>query len=293
MGARPSIDLVLATDRMHFVGILPAVHSILSNTARPGDLSLHITVGAGESSELVDSIRRWFPNPDWSYRVREFRPSPFLEEYIRAGKDLTYAAYSSSVMNFARFYLSEIYPDLEKYIYLDADVIVQGDIAELFHLATLKRHALAAVPFSRFGAWEGYDMDSVHLRHIDPEQPVFNNGIYVSDLKKWRDQEILPALEGWMKLHRRSLEDFVFGTQSIMNLAFHRNLEVLPPEWNVNPLGDDETTIPERALKEGKILHWAGRRKPWDPDGFYKEYWEPYALEPLAAGRRAGPRALS
>lgn len=288
MGARPTIDLVLATDRTHFVGILAAVHSILSNTARSRDLSFHIMVGAGESGELVGSIRRWFPNPEWTYEVREFRPSPFLEEYIRAGKDLTYAAFTSSVMNFARFYLNEIYPDLEKYVYLDADIIVQGDIAELFRLATLERHALAAVPVSRFGAWDGFAGDSVHLRHLDPEQPVFNNGIYVSDSRKWRDQDILPTLEGWMRRHRESLEDFVFGTQSIMNLAFHGNFELLPPEWNVRPLGDDEANIPERALKEGKILHWAGRRKPWHPNGFHKEYWEPYALEPAAADRGSG-----
>jgi len=293
MSRRPTIDMVFCTDRMHFVGILAAIHSIVSNAARPRELCFHIAVGAGESAEIERAMRRCFPRPELACRVREFRPSPFLEEYIRAGRDLTYAAYTSSVMNFARFYLSEIYPDLDKYIYLDADVIVQGDIAELFHLAILERYALAAVPFSSFGEWEGYNMDSVHLRHLDPEQPVFNNGIYVSDSRRWRDQNILPALEGWMKLHRRSLDEFVFGTQSVMNLAFHRNLEVLPPEWNVNPLGDDETTISDRALREGKILHWAGRRKPWHPDGFFKEYWEPYALERPSAGRGAGTGALS
>jgi lipopolysaccharide biosynthesis glycosyltransferase len=289
MSARPSLDLVLCTDRMHFIGILAALRSIVSNAARPRDLSFHLVVGAEESSELARAIGECFPERELRYRIREFRPSPFLEEYIRAGRELTYAAYTSSVMNFARFYLSELYPELGKYIYLDADLIVRGDVAELFELATLDRHAIAAVPFSTFGTWDGgYDLASPHLRHLDLEAPVFNNGIYVSDLEKWREQGILPALEGWMRIHRQALDEFVFGTQSIMNLGFYRNLEVLPSEWNVNPLGDDETPIPERALEEGKILHWAGRRKPWDPDGPYREHWLPYAPAPLAAGRGTG-----
>jgi lipopolysaccharide biosynthesis glycosyltransferase len=73
------------------------------------------------------------------------------------------------------------------------------------------------------------------------------------------------------------LEDFYFGTQSIMNLAFYRDFQQLPPGWNVQPMGwhDD---IPEQTLQNGKILHWAGKRKPWLADGLYKEYWIDYAV---------------
>lgn len=271
------MDIAICIDRMHFVGVPPTIRSIISNTARPRAVAFHITVGKDESDELRASLRESFPDPSFRYEVKEFRSTPFLDDYIRAGKDLTYAAYTSSVMNFSRFYLDEIYPDLGKYAYLDVDIIVQGDIAELFEEATLERHDLAAVRIASFGTWEGgFKKDSRHLRSFDLGEPVFNSGIYVTHLAKWR--KVLPELEHWMKIHRQSMEEFVFGTQSIMNLAFYRNLQILPPEWNVRPLGSDEK-IPERELRNAKILHWAGEKKPWKRDGLYKDYWNKYALK--------------
>ncbi|HEX9736709.1 MAG TPA: glycosyltransferase [Thermoanaerobaculia bacterium] len=276
--ARESLDVAICIDRMHFVGVVPTIRSILANAGRPQALAFHVAVGAGESDELLALLRESFPDPSFRYEVREFRCTPFLDDYVRAGKDRTYAAYTSSVMNFARFYLGVIYPELGKYAYLDVDVIVQGDLAELFREATLERHDLAAVRVASFGTWEGgFKKDWPHLRGFDPGEPVFNNGIYVTELARWR--KALPRLEHWMRVHRRSMEDVVFGTQSIMNLAFYRNVQLLPPEWNVRPLGYDDA-IPERTLREAKILHWAGERKPWKPDGLYKEYWTPYAARP-------------
>jgi lipopolysaccharide biosynthesis glycosyltransferase len=271
------LDVAICIDRMHFVGILPMMRSLAANTSRPGDVFFHIAVGVGESAELTALLGGAFPAPAFGYEIREFACTPFLDDYVRAGKNFTYAAYTSSVMNFARFYLGEIYPELDKFAYLDVDLIVQGDVAELLAEATLEEHDLAAVPVATFGTWDGgLDSGSPHLAGFDPAAPVFNNGIYVSELSRWRKN--LPKLEHWMKIHRQSMADFVFGTQSIMNLAFYRNLELLAPEWNVRPLGvfDD---IPEATLRAGKILHWAGERKPWKEDGLYREYWLPYAPE--------------
>lgn len=290
MPRHATLHLALCTDRHHFVGVAPAIRSILANTQHPPEgFSFHFVVGLGESDELLATVRGAFPAPRFRYQVAEFRASPFLDDYIRAGRDSTYAEHASSVMNFSRFYLGDIYPEIGKFVYLDADVIVQGDIAELFRVATLKHHDLAAVPFATFGTWEdGFRPDWDLLRTFDPLAPVFNCGVYVTDLAKWR--RAVPELERWMRIHRQSMESCVFGTQSIMNLAFYRNVEVLSPEWNVGPLGYDEN-LPEQALKGANILHWAGQRKPWKADGLYREYWKPYAASPRDGGPAARPRA--
>lgn len=285
MGVERTIDVVFCSDRMHHVGILPAIRSILANTPRPEAVSFHLTVGTGESSDLAESLGGAFPP---RYEVREFRPGRFLEEYLDGSGYGAYAARTSAVMNFSRFYLAEIYPKLEKIVFLDPDVIVQGDVAELFALATLECCALAAVPVATFGTWEGgFDREAMRLRGFDLEAPVCNTGVFVADLGKWRSQGLLPAFERWMEAHRRSLDDFVFGTQSIMNLAFYRNIQLLPPEWNVRPLGADDS-IPEEALGKAKVLHWAGERKPWARDGLYKELWERYAAGPEREADRRG-----
>ena len=177
-----TIDISMCINRMHFIGALAAINSIILNTGRPQAISFHFVVGVGESREFLALIRKYFPEPSFRYEVKEFRSNPLLEDFIRMGKDFTYATHGSQVMNFSRFYLRQIYPDLNKFIYLDADLIVQGDIAELFQRATLEKHALAAVAIGSFNSWKGgINKGSQHVRHIDFDQPVFNNGIYVTD----------------------------------------------------------------------------------------------------------------
>lgn len=270
MGA---VDVALCMNRAQFPGALAAIHSIARHAERPRDVAFHIVVGAGESGELIESIRKNFPDPPFAYEVEEFSANAMLEDYIRAGQPFTYASPESQVMNFARFYLPQIYPDLGKVIYLDADLVARSDLAELFELATLERHVIAAVPDGTFESWnEHLQRDSRLLRHIDSRQPTFNAGVYVTDLSRWPEHRVLERLEGWIERHRSALEDFYFGTQSILNLTFYRDFQPLPAEWNVQPLGwyDD---IPEETLRKGKILHWSGKRKPWLADGLYKEHW--------------------
>jgi lipopolysaccharide biosynthesis glycosyltransferase len=175
-------------------------------------------------------------------------------------------------------------------IFLDADLIVQGDIAELYALAELNQDLLAAVASGSWRTYGGVHRDSLHLRGLDLDQPVFNAGVYVTDLGRWPEQGVQEKLEGWIAIHRQSLRDFAFGTQSIMNLEFYGKFQRLPAEWNVRPLGN-HATIPQETLRAAKILHWAGKRKPWTADGLYKEYWIDYAfdIESSADRGRAQP----
>ena len=272
------VDIAMCMNRVQFIGALAAINSIVRNAEHPQEIFFHFVVGVGESPEFLQSIREYLPDPGFRYEIKEFGPNPLLEDYIRAGQAFTYATSESQVLNFSRYYLAEIYPSLRKVIYLDADLVVRADVADLFHLGSLEGHVLAAVSDGTFDSWEEYTKkDSRHLRHIESKQLTFNNGVFVTDVSKWREQGVLEKLEGWIKIHRQALEDFYFGTQSIMNLAFYRDFQQLPAAWNVQPMGwyDD---IPEETIRNGKILHWAGRRKPWLADGLYKEYWIDYAV---------------
>jgi hypothetical protein len=153
-----------------------------------------------------------------------------LADYILAGQPHTYATAESQALNFSRFYLPHIYPGLGKVIYLDADLIVRGDIAELHSLGGLETHVIAAVPDGTFETWEEYLCPaSAPLAHIESHHPTFNAGVYVTDLGLWRTEGVLERLEGWIRTHRLALEAFYFGTQSIMNLAFYRDFQPLPP----------------------------------------------------------------
>jgi alpha-1,4-galacturonosyltransferase len=275
----PGIDIAMCMNRAQFRGAMAAIHSILRNAVDRAALRFHLVVGAGESPEFETWIRECLADRSIRYEITEFRPDPMLADYILAGQPHTYATGESQALNFSRFYLPHLCPGLGKVIYLDADLIVRGDIAELHRLGSLETHVIAAVPDGTFESWEEYlRPGSGPLAHIESHQPTFNAGVYVTDLGRWRKEGVLERLEGWIRTHRLAMEAFYFGTQSIMNLAFYRGFQPLPSEWNVQPLGwhDD---IPEERLRGAKILHWSGKRKPWLPDGLYRDHWLEYAVD--------------
>jgi lipopolysaccharide biosynthesis glycosyltransferase len=290
---QPTIDIVVCSDKYLFVGVLSLIRSVIRHTEHPEAISFHILTGPGESSELLALIRRSFPRPAFAYEIREFRPCyPVLERYIQTAKGVQRNGipYRAAAMNCSRFYLSHIYPELDKVIYLDPDTIAQTDVAELYREASLESYDLAGVPRGRWGG--PVDKDSVYFRHIDFERPVFNAGVFAARLAKWREKDVVSRFEHWMDLWSNVQEElaeslFYFGSQAVMVLVFYEDFQPLSRKWNYNGLGWRET-LPETELREAGILHWTGLRKPWTPQGLHKEYWREYAgVESFATSRRS------
>ncbi|MEM8960191.1 MAG: glycosyltransferase [Acidobacteriota bacterium] len=279
------LDIVMCFDRRHVPGLLAALRSMARHCARPEALDFHFVVAVGEAAALRADLERAFPSPSpsepsFQYEIVEFAPPASLLAYIESGRAFTYADPAAHALNFSRFHLHRLFPELGKIIYLDADVIVQGDLAELDRLATLDAFPLAAVPVRLWREWtDGFEADSVHLPLIDMNAPMFNAGVYVTDLERWRE-EWAAKVEAWIDRLRPTPGDFAFGTQSVMNLVFNNQFEHLPASWNVRALGHD-TDLPRDTLATADLLHWAGRHKPWLPTGLYREYWLPYATESI------------
>lgn len=277
------LHVVFCLDRDHFPGLLAALRSARAHTARPEALRFHVQVGPGEGDELRRLLAAAFPGDPLQMSIGAFRPDPWILEFVAAGREHTYAAPASQYLNFCRFHLPRLYPELDRIMYLDGDLVVQADLAELARLATLERHSLAAVPVATFGTSGGfYDKESPLLEGIDLDAPVFNNGVFVTSLERWRRDDVTARLEDRMRAHREHLGDMAFGTQTLMNLVFYRAFEELPAGWNLRPLGNDPSFTDEQ-LEAARILHWAGKTKPWQEGAFYQRYWRPWG-DPLAAG---------
>lgn len=272
------LDVIVCPDRHQFVGALALMRSAEVNTRNPGRLSFHLLTGKGESADLLACLRRAFPDPAFRYEVEEFVPTPVLERYIRVAEGgLCNVPYRSAALNCSRFYLAEAFPELDKVVYLDADIIVQGDLDDLDREATLDRHDLAAVPEEEWGL---FLEDAPQLRGVDFRKPGFNAGVFVTRLRRWRELGVGAQTETWMSAwsdvrEARGEDLFYFGSQAILNLIFREKTEWLSKRWNVASLGYIHD-IPAADLDGAGILHWSCSRKPWKPNGRYKELWEKY-----------------
>ena len=156
--------------------------------------------------------------------------------------------------------------NVERYIYLDADMIVLGNLEPLFKL-DLNNKIIAAV-----NDVAAIDMKK-HLKHSIPEKNLyFNSGVLLVDKKRWLETNAGERVLQY-RIEKHDICDFL-DQDGFNGALFAERLE-LPPLWN-QQVGlfyvDREIALKsykeETAIKEAKtrpaIVHFNGREKPWN-----------------------------
>ena len=134
-------------------------------------------------------------------------------------RPLTNAAYY-------RIKLPSILPEVKTVLYLDCDMIVLGDIDELFNI-NLDGYALAACN-------DPMPYNDLHRRQLN--HPVgtktFCSGVMYINLEFWREKDIESKCMTFAKTPRNPL---YLHDQDVFNFVFKNQWYMLPPKWNVSP----------------------------------------------------------
>lgn len=183
-----------------------------------------------------------------------------------------------SLLNHLRFYIPEVFPHLQKMVFLDDDVVVQKDLTELFSI-DLKSNVMGAVEtcmetFHRFHKYLNYSHPLIRA-HFDPDACGWAFGMNVIDLREWRRKNVTGIYHYWQERNKDHTL-WKLGSLPPGLLAFYGLVEVLDPKWHVLGLG--YTNVDPKVIKEGAVLHYNGNMKPWLKIGkeVYKGLWERY-----------------
>jgi lipopolysaccharide biosynthesis glycosyltransferase len=168
---------------------------------------------------------------------------------------------------------------VDRFLHLDADMIVVKDISELFDLD------FGDKVFAATNDITAIDWKYNRKQNIPDEYLYFNSGTLLVDRKKWVDMKVFPqAVE---LLAKRSAE-FDYVDQDALNCAMYKYRFRIGPWYNqqigmfvVDPV---ELNAPFKedylkALRDPSIIHYNGTEKPWI---YYcahplKHYFEKYA----------------
>jgi lipopolysaccharide biosynthesis glycosyltransferase len=180
---------------------------------------------------------------------------------------------------FGRLYLGEILPETySRALYLDADVLVLGDVRELWEL-DLRGHVVGAV-VEPTAPTLGSERGLQHVAELgfDPELPYFNAGVLLVDLDEWRRAEIgRRAIE-----HIRRLTPVLMDQDALNAVLVGRWIEI-DPIWNLTEYWFRNEKRQARfadVLERARIVHYVGRKKPWlRPDRWAAEIWRGYLEE--------------
>lgn len=174
---------------------------------------------------------------------------------------------------FAARYLPE---HLERVLYLDPDLVVNGSLDELYQL-NLGEHYFAAASHVK-GSMQR--INEVRLEMEEPG-PYINSGVMLMNLALLRQEQDYDEVFRYIESHRKVL--FLPDQDIISGLYSGRILSVDPYRYNMTerlfvlrPESDawlDLDWVRENAV----IIHYCGRNKPWrEPylgklDVFFKE----------------------
>ena len=193
-----------------------------------------------------------------------------------------------------RFLIQRILPEYDKVIYLDADVIVQGDISQLFKTA-LEDNLIAAAPDIDFIG--NLDIKGVNrlsyaqnVLHLDNPYGYFQAGVLVLNTAEMRK---FHSLDEWLDL--ASCSTYLYDDQDILNSECQGRVVYLDNAWNVMVNCDNRfkkvfsfapaDTYDDfmRAYANPKIVHYAGYEKPWKPGpcDMRELYWSYARMTPF------------
>ena len=172
-----------------------------------------------------------------------------------------------------RFFIPALFPQYEKGLYLDCDIIVKGDVSELYDTA-LDGRILAAAPeevmlkVDVFGTYVEAVLDV-------PREEYFSAGILVMNLEKMRRtslEEQFVAL-----LSRRTFR--VTQDQDYLNVLCRGDTVLLDDSWNKTAWEQVAVTSPP------SIIHYKINWKPWHYEGvrFEEDFWHYADKTPYAA----------
>lgn len=187
-----------------------------------------------------------------------------------------------SKTTYYRLFIPELYPSLDKALYLDCDIVVLSDIAELYD-TELGKNLVGAVAdgfVQGISRLHGYVTARVGVRV--PED-YFNAGVLLMNLKEMRK-----AGFGEKFVDLISKVTFqVAQDQDYLNALCMGRRAVIGGEWNCMP-GYTEPDC------ESKLIHYNLDSKPWHKDGleFGDIFWKYADATPYAERIREIRRAF-
>ena len=189
-----------------------------------------------------------------------------VTNYLNEVKDrLPIRDYYSNA-TYYRLFIAEMFPDLDKVIYIDSDTIVKGDISKLYSIELENNlvgacHEQAMVQNDIFGKYVNENLGLDRYNY-------FNAGLLLINCKLFRDEAILDQFTDLISLY----ECKVTQDEDYLNILCQNRIKWVGDEWNTEIFGDIK--IKEEDIN---VLHYIMWCKPWHFKGIqYEEYFWKY-----------------
>jgi lipopolysaccharide biosynthesis glycosyltransferase len=260
------IAAVTAADDRYAMPLAVTVRTALDCLAADSPLQLYIVDG-GVSAESKERLARSWD--DRRLRVTWLQPDLSVIDELPVSHHVTR-------MTYARMLLPAVLPrELDRVLYLDADLLVRRDLTKLWH-ESVEGFAAGACVDSAAPLVDGrllanycscksylaatFPIPNWQALGLHPDAGYFNAGVMLVNLAYWRTHGIMAQAFECLEKNR---EHLLWWDQYVLNVVLHQRWRQLDPRWNQGA----HIHVPGYALPGGCPLDAATyetvRRRPW------------------------------
>lgn len=261
---KPTIPIFFTIDDGYttFMGI--ALHSIMQNASPDYDYRIHV-IHQDLSAEHAAQLKA-MEKENFSIELLQMQST--LQGIEDCEQNRLRCDYFTLTIYY-RLFIAEMFPQYDKAIYIDSDVVVPGDISALYNLE---------LGDNIVGACHDFSIEDVAplVHYVEnavgiPIKEYVNSGVLLMNLRRMRElnfsEEFLTRLNTY---HFSSIAP----DQDYLNAMCYGHVLFLDECWD---------TMPQRGKPEAdqpKLIHYNLFDKPWCySDIPYQEYFWRYARE--------------
>lgn len=256
-----TIPIFFASDNNYAPYMTVAIKSLLSNASSDYFYKIHILT-TNLDEEICQKVKK-LETPNSSIEIIS------LASEIEHIKNRFHLRDYYSIETYYRFFIPDMFPQYDKALYLDSDIVVLGDISNLF-LTNISNYLVAAAQeqvMSHYKVFGDYVEKALGIKY----QNYFNAGVLLMNTKMFRACHI-------QQKFFKMMSEFKFRVtqdEDYLNVICKDKVKKLSIGWNKMPF--EETGFDDVDLQ---LIHYNLGWKPWHYENvLYEEYFWQYAAQ--------------
>lgn len=240
-----------------------AIRSIKENSSKNYSYKIHIL--HGEITEENKKTLKTLEDENYEIIFREMKE--VLESITDRMENRFKNTFTPEI--YFRLFIPEIYTEYDKGIYLDSDIVVPGDISELYNKDLGDNLIGACIDKSVQDIPEimNYYENAVGIARDE----YVNSGVLLMNLKKLREKSFT---KHFLNLLNKYHFDTVAPDQDYLNVICYGNILYIEEVWDAMP------TEGGKEIVNPKLIHYNLFQKPWCYDNIgYADYFWKYAKQ--------------
>ncbi|CAM9364158.1 unnamed protein product, partial [Ectocarpus fasciculatus] len=252
------IHILYALDEKMLPSTVVSVASIANATTDPSILFFHFVTVKFPAESVVAMISSCVRG-SFRYDAVEWTDIPEVITTMKirfpGRQDLAASA------NYVRFYVGALYPNIDRFLYIDTDTFVSKDIKELWdfdignNVLGLRDWCKNNFPQTMFTRhYNKTQPEAYHIMHSNHSDCFPNAGVMIVNQRRFEELKILEKIEALIVKNQKV---FVYnlGSQPLVTLTCWDLYTPIPQTWNGGTKRDADCCA---------LDHYSGHPKPWE-----------------------------